>query len=65
MKTGYLFAKSSVGDMAAAMLWFKENRYAAYTNAANAYEHAMKNFDQERLAGKFENHLYNLIAGKQ
>lgn len=64
LKTGYLFTRSSVDDIATAMLWFKENRYTAYTNAANAYEHALNNFDQEKLAGKFETHLSKLIAEK-
>jgi len=64
LETGYLFEKGSVESITQALLWYKDNVAVANTFAVKANEHARQNFELDKIAGKLENYLLNLIIVK-
>jgi glycosyltransferase involved in cell wall biosynthesis len=64
METGYFFETGSVQSIKQALFWFKENAALANTLAEKANEHARQNFELEKIAGKLENYLLNMIIAK-
>lgn len=64
LETGYFFETGSVQSITQALLWYKDNIAVANTLAANANEHARRNFELEKIAEKLENYLLNMIIVK-
>jgi glycosyltransferase involved in cell wall biosynthesis len=64
METGYLFEKGSVQSITRALLWFKDNVAIANAFAVKANEQARQHFELEKIAGKLENYLLNMIIVK-
>jgi glycosyltransferase involved in cell wall biosynthesis len=64
METGYFFEKGSVESITQALLWYKDNVPVANTFAVKANEHARQNFELDKIAGKLENYLLNMIIVK-
>jgi glycosyltransferase involved in cell wall biosynthesis len=64
METGYFFEKGSVPGITRALLWYKDNVAIANAFAVKANEHARQNFELEKIAGKLENYLLNMIIVK-
>ncbi|AEW01582.1 glycosyltransferase [Niastella koreensis] len=64
LETGYFFEKGSVESIKQALLWYKDNVAVANTFAVKANEHARQHFELDKIAGKLENYLLNLIIVK-
>lgn len=63
-ETGYMFETGSVESIKQALLWYKDNVAVANGYAVKAYEHARQHFELDKIAGKLENYLLNMIIVK-